>query len=77
MILRRVAILTGRGLAAGVVFAAVLARLLASLLYRVRPGDPVVFASVVATIGRVAMLASWEPARKVARMDPVEALRDQ
>jgi len=77
MILQRAAILTGPGVAAGVVFAAVLARLLASLLYGVRPGDPVVFASVVATIGLVAMLASWEPARQAARMDPVEALRDQ
>ncbi len=77
MILRRAGVLTGIGIAAGVAFAAVLARLLASLLYGVRPGDPVVFASVIATIGVVAMAASWEPARQASRMDPMEALREE
>lgn len=77
MILRRAAILTGTGLVAGVVFAAVLARLLASLLYGVQPGDPRVFGGVIVTISVVAMASSWAPARQAARMDPMEALREE
>jgi putative ABC transport system permease protein len=77
MILRRAGVLTAVGIAAGVAFAGVLARLLASLLYGVRPDDPAVFAGVVATIALVAMLASWAPARHAARMDPMDALREE
>ncbi len=77
MVLRRAGVLTAVGIVAGVVFAGVLARLMASLLYGVRPDDPAVFAGVVAAIALVAMLASWAPARHAARMDPMEALREE
>lgn len=77
MVLQRAGMLTGVGIAVGVVFAAVLARLLASLLYGVRPGDPVVFSAVIVTIGVVALLSSWAPARQASRMDPMEALREE
>lgn len=77
MILQRAGVLTGVGIAVGVVFAAVLARLLASLLYGVRPGDPVVFGGVIVTIGVVALLSSWAPARQASRVDPMEALREE
>ena len=77
MILRRAGVLTAIGLGCGVALAAVLARLMASLLYGVRPGDPVVYAGVIATIAVVALLSSWMPARQAARMDPMQALRDE
>ncbi len=77
MILGRAGVLTGVGIAAGVVFAAALARLLASLLYGVRPWDPAVFAGVIATIGVVSLVASWSPARRASRMDPMDALREE
>lgn len=77
MILGRAGVLTGVGIAAGVVFAAALARLLASLLYGVRPWDPAVFAGVIATIGAVSLVASWSPARRASRMDPMDALREE
>lgn len=77
MILRRAAVLTGAGVAAGLVLALVLSRLLAALLYGVRPGDPVVFAAVITVIAAVALLSSWLPARRAAGVDPMEALREQ
>jgi putative ABC transport system permease protein len=77
MILQRAAVLTGVGIAVGVVLAVVLGRLMASLLYGVRPGDPAVFAGVIGCITLVALLSSWEPARQAARMDPMEALREE
>jgi ABC-type lipoprotein release transport system permease subunit len=49
----------------------------ASLLYEVSPNDPVVFASITATIATVALLASWLPARRAARIDPMVALRNE
>jgi len=45
--------------------------------FSVRPWDPVVFAGVIATIAGVALLASWSPARRASRLDPMEALREE
>ncbi len=72
----------GRGLAlaaagtvAGVLCAAVVARLLAALLYGVRPLDPVTFAGVTIVLLVVAALACGMPARRATRIDPMTALR--
>jgi macrolide transport system ATP-binding/permease protein len=59
------------GLAAG----AALTRFLESLLYGVSPMDPAVFAAVAAGLAGVALLATWLPARRAARMEPFAALR--
>jgi putative ABC transport system permease protein len=77
MILRRAALLAGAGLAAGLVLAGGLARLLASLLVGARPNDPVVFGGISAAVVLVALVASWIPARRAAGVDPMEALRDE
>ncbi len=67
--------LVGLGGAIGLVLAAVLARLLSSLLYGVPPLDVQTFALVPVVLGVVALAAAWLPARRVTRIDPVGALR--
>ena len=52
-------------------------RVLASLLFGVRPSDPVTIASVVALIGTVALVACYLPARVATRVDPMIVLRDE
>jgi len=63
------------GLAAGVAASAGLTRLLSGLLYGVRPLDPVVLGSVSALLAGVALFASYLPARRAAKIDPMAALR--
>jgi ABC-type antimicrobial peptide transport system permease subunit len=77
MILRRASWLTGIGLGVGLVMAFTLARLAASLLRGVSSSDPVVFSGVTLAIALVAMAASWLPARRAARLEPMVALRDE
>jgi predicted permease len=70
-------ILTGVGLALGLVAAAALMRLMSSLLFGVNAFDPVTYASVVAGLGLVALLATWLPARQATKIDPMLALRSE
>ena len=65
------------GLVAGLAGASALGRLMARLLYQVRPDDPVTFGCVVAVLLGTALLSSWLPARRIARIDPIAALRKQ
>jgi putative ABC transport system permease protein len=50
-------------------------RLMAGLLYEVNPADPVTFTAVALLLLLVASAASWLPARRAVRVDPVTALR--
>lgn len=63
------------GVAAGLAAACGVTGLLTSLLYEVRPLDPATFAAVSGVLLGVALLASYLPARRAARVDPVVALR--
>ena len=63
------------GVACGLVAAVVLSRLMASLLFRVRPMDAVTYVAVSIGLLATALLASYLPSRRAATVDPVEALR--
>jgi len=63
------------GLAAGLAGSAGLTRLLAGMLYDVRPLDPVVLGGVSLLLATVALVASYLPARRAAKIDPIAALR--
>jgi putative ABC transport system permease protein len=63
------------GLAAGAAGSAGLTRLLEGMLYGVKPFDPVVIASVASLLAAVALLASYLPARRASKIDPIAALR--
>jgi ABC-type lipoprotein release transport system permease subunit len=48
---------------------------LRAFLFDLTPGDPVTYVGVVVVLGAAAILASWIPARRASRVDPVVALR--
>jgi predicted permease len=76
MVLRKGVALAGVGIVAGVVFSASTASMMASLLYGVRPHDPAVFLIVPLLLLAVAALASYFPARRATKVDPMFALRE-
>jgi putative ABC transport system permease protein len=65
------------GIVVGLLTAFALARVLAGLLFGVRPHDPLVFVSVPVALLGVTLLAVWAPARRASRLDPVIALRSE
>ena len=73
----RAARLVAPGVVVGLVAAVALSRLMAGVLYGVRPADAVTFAAVPALIVAVALLASYVPARRAASVSPAEALRSE
>jgi predicted permease len=77
LVLKRGLNLTLVGLAIGAVAAYALSARIQSLLYQTVPGDPFVYGIMVALLLAVAALASWLPARRAARLEPVEVLRQQ
>jgi predicted permease len=77
MVVRDGTATAGAGLAAGLVAAALLTRFMEESLYGVSPTDPLTFAGTAAGLLGVAMVASALPARRAARVDPVEALASE
>jgi ABC-type lipoprotein release transport system permease subunit len=67
--------LAAAGIAAGLLGAFALSRLLSSLLFGVSPTDPVVFTAVPALLAGIALLAAFLPAHRGAKVDPMVALR--
>ena len=77
---RRLVILYGTrlavaGLALGIIGSLALTRLIESLLFQVEPRDPTTFVTVSVILLGIGVVASWLPARRATRIDPIAALR--
>jgi ABC-type antimicrobial peptide transport system permease subunit len=77
MIVRDGLVMAGIGLAIGLAGAWAATRLLQSMLYNVTPTDPVSFGVTAAALMVAALIASWLPARRASRIDPVVTLRGE
>ena len=75
MFVRHGLVLTGIGVACGILVAFGVMRLMSSLLFRVSPADPVTYIAVSFVLGLTAFVASYLPSRRSATVNPVEALR--
>jgi putative ABC transport system permease protein len=75
MVVGRGMALVGVGLAIGLAFAFALTRYMASMLYGVSAVDPLTYAGIALLLGAVALLASYIPARRATKVDPMVALR--
>src|SRR6185295_5297433 len=77
MILRQGLILAVIGLVVGLAAAAGATRLLTTMLFEVQPNDAWVYFSVAVLLGLVTLVASYVPARRASRIDPLAALRQE
>ncbi|MBV9774208.1 MAG: FtsX-like permease family protein, partial [Gemmatimonadetes bacterium] len=77
MVVRQGLSVSGVGVALGLLASFAATRALSGLLYGVAPTDALTFAAVPLVLGAVALLASWLPARRAARVDPMIALRGE
>jgi predicted permease len=75
LVLRQGLGLVALGMSVGLAGALGLTRFLRGLLYEVKPLDPLTFGGVALLLALVALLACWLPARRAAKVDPMEALR--
>jgi len=77
LVLQRSLLPIGAGLAVGIAGSVAASRLLATLLYRVEPGDPAVLGAIVVLLGASAIAACLVPARRAASVDPLVVLREE
>ena len=69
--------LTALGLAAGLLGAVASTRLVSGMLFQVRPDDVATYGGVIASLGLLSLLATYVPAQRAMRMDPVRLLRHE
>jgi len=77
MVLKQGLALAGAGVVLGLAGAVAATRLLTSFLFEVKPGDPITYLEVAVLLALVAMAASYLPARRATRIDPLTALRQE
>lgn len=77
LVLREASWLAVVGVAAGLVAAFGLAQFVRSMLYGLKPGDPVSFLGAGCLLLGVALVAAWMPAMRASRVEPMEALRHE
>jgi putative ABC transport system permease protein len=77
LVLGQGASLVGGGVLLGLIGALALTRVIGTLLYGIKPGDPLTFAGVALALGAVGLVASYLPARRAMRVDPAVALRNE
>ncbi|HTM26506.1 MAG TPA: ABC transporter permease [Vicinamibacterales bacterium] len=75
LVLRETGTLVAIGAAIGTILALAAAQTAGTLLFGVRPSDPLTLAGAVAVLAAIALAASYAPARRATRIEPVEALR--
>src|SRR5262249_42057158 len=75
LVVRQGMVLAVSGVSIGLVAAFLLARLIRNLLFGVNANDPITFAGISLLLAVVALLASYIPARRAARIDPLVSLR--
>jgi ABC-type antimicrobial peptide transport system permease subunit len=77
MVIRQGMIVAIAGVILGIAGAFALTRFMRGLLFGVAPSDPLTFSVIVALLGLVALVASYVPARRAARIDPMVSLRSE
>jgi putative ABC transport system permease protein len=77
IVLRQGLGLAALGLAFGLAAAVAVSRLLTRMLFAVKPGDPLTYVCVAAVLAVVAVAATYVPARRAAKLDPLVALRQE
>jgi putative ABC transport system permease protein len=75
LVIRQALVLSCIGMVVGLIAALVLTRAMRALLFEVTPGDPISFAISLGLLAGVAVLASYIPARRATKIDPIAALR--
>src|SRR5687767_12663256 len=77
MVLRSGMVVAGIGLGAGVAAALLVSRFMQSLLFQVKPTDAATFISIAVLLAVIAFIATYGPAKRAARVDPLTALRTE
>ena len=77
LVLREVLLMLSLGAVLGIAASLAAGRLVESLLYGIKPADPSTLASAALVLAAATALAGYLPARRAARLDPMDALREE